>query len=84
MEPIPSVSIALTLLDAILLGALEILILLLAGDALNALIVVVLVGSADGGVGAHVLCFQGRGEGSEAATKNNRSFALLFQPCVYR
>jgi hypothetical protein len=52
LEPIPSVSIALTLLDAILLGALEILILLLAGDALNALIVVVLVGSADGGVGA--------------------------------
>lgn len=52
LEPIPLVSIALTLLDAILLGALEILILLLAGDALNALIVVVLVGSADGGVGA--------------------------------
>jgi hypothetical protein len=40
------------LLDAVLLGALEILILLLAGDALNAFIVVVLVGSTDGGVGA--------------------------------
>ena len=46
------ISIALTLLDAVLLGALVILILLLAGDALNALVVVVLVGSADGGVGA--------------------------------
>lgn len=50
---VPSlIAIALTLLDAVLLGALVILILLLAGDALNALIVVVLVGSADGGVGA--------------------------------
>jgi hypothetical protein len=46
------IAIALTLLDAVLLGALVILILLLAGDALNALVVVVLVRSADGGVGA--------------------------------
>lgn len=51
-EPIRLMSIALTLLDAVLIGALEILILLLTGDALNALIVVVLVGSADGRVGA--------------------------------
>lgn len=47
-----SIAIALTLLDAVLLGALVILILLQAGDALNALVVVVLVRSADGGVGA--------------------------------
>lgn len=46
------IAIVLTLLNAVLLGALVILILLLAGDALNALIVVVLVGSTDGGVGA--------------------------------
>ena len=52
LEPISLTSVALTLLDAVLLGSLVILILLLAGDALNALIVVVLVGSADGGVGA--------------------------------
>lgn len=50
---VPSlIAIALTLLDAVLLGALVILILLLAGNALNALVVVVLVRSADGGVGA--------------------------------
>ena len=43
----------LTLLNAILLGALVVLTLLfLAGDTLNALIVVVLVGGALGGVGA--------------------------------
>jgi TRAP-type mannitol/chloroaromatic compound transport system permease large subunit len=41
----------LTLLNAVLLGTLEVLILLLLHDTLNALIVVVLVGGALGGVG---------------------------------
>lgn len=44
---------ALTLLDTVLFGTLEVLTLfLLAGDALNALVVVVLVRGASGGVGA--------------------------------
>lgn len=55
-SPIPRDLISmgkLTLLNAILLGALVVLTLLfLAGDTLNALIVVVLVGGALGGVGA--------------------------------
>jgi hypothetical protein len=42
----------LTLLNAVLLGALVVLILLLAGDTLDALVEVVLVGSALSGVGA--------------------------------
>ena len=42
----------LTLLNTVLLGALVVLILLLAGDALNTLVVVVLVGGALSGVGA--------------------------------
>lgn len=42
----------LTLLNTVLLGTLEVLILLLAGDALDTLVVVVLVGGALGGVGA--------------------------------
>jgi hypothetical protein len=44
--------VALTLLDTVLLGALVVLVLLLLGDALNALVVVVLVGGTLGGVGA--------------------------------
>ena len=43
---------SLTLLDAVLLGTLVVLILLLAGDALDALVEVVLVGGALSGVGA--------------------------------
>jgi hypothetical protein len=44
---------ALTLLNTVLLGTLEVLtLLLLAGDALDALVVVVLVRGADSGVGA--------------------------------
>lgn len=42
----------LTLLNAVLLGALVVLILLLASDALDALVEVVLEGGALGGVGA--------------------------------
>lgn len=42
----------LTLLNAVLLGALVVLILLLAGDTLDALVEVVLEGGALGGVGA--------------------------------
>lgn len=41
----------LTLLDAVLLGTLVVLVFLLAGNALNALVEVVLVGGALGGVG---------------------------------
>jgi hypothetical protein len=44
--------LVLTLLDTVLLGTLVVLILFLAGDAFNALVEVVLVGSALGGVGA--------------------------------
>lgn len=44
---------ALTLLNTVLLGTFEVLALfLLAGDALNALVVVVLVRGANGRVGA--------------------------------
>lgn len=43
---------SLTLLDTVLLGTLVVLILLLAGDALDALVEVVLVGGALSGVGA--------------------------------
>lgn len=42
----------LTLLNAVLLGTLEVGVLLLSGDTLNALVVVVLVRGALGGVGA--------------------------------
>jgi hypothetical protein len=48
----PSSDGKLTLLNAVLLGTLVVLILLLAGDTLDALVEVVLVGSALGGVGA--------------------------------
>jgi hypothetical protein len=48
----PSSDRILTLLNAVLLGTLVVLILLLAGDTLDALVEVVLVGSALGGVGA--------------------------------
>jgi len=48
----------LTLLNAILGGTLVVLVLLLPGHTLNALIVVVLVGGALGGVGA--LCLNTR------------------------
>lgn len=42
----------LTLLNAVFLGALVVLILLLAGDAFDTLVVVVLEGATLGGVGA--------------------------------
>lgn len=42
--------VELTFLNAVLLGALVVLVLLLTGDTLDALVVVVLVGSTLGGV----------------------------------
>ena len=44
--------VVLTLLNTVLLGALVVGVLLLLGDTLNALVEVVLVGGALGGVGA--------------------------------